>query len=403
MKKVLNVTQLNNYIKQTLFLDPILKKIYVEGNIVSLTYHKNGYLYLTVGDGTSTLQAIHYHPNQENQLREEQYIQIRGHINFYVQRGNCQLIIDEILLSKEELENVKKKRYEKLLAMGVFEKQKKLKLPKYPQKIIVLTSDTGAVIHDIHVNAKRRWPLTEIVLFPTRMQGSLATSEIIENIRRISNQQLQNIQEVDAILLARGGGGKEEFEIFDGEDMIYSIADCPVPIITALGHEINRSLADFAAYHSVSTPTEAMEFLLPDKKVEQHYLKNLYENTNIMVSQKMDGERNRLQKINLQYINQLLQLQIREKMNCLDELTQEFGETFFTRIQTEQKKLQEIRVALGKLDPLEPLKRNFVYLLKESKIININALNIGDSVDIVGEHKTFRVLVKEEKNGQHDI
>jgi exodeoxyribonuclease VII large subunit len=386
--KSISVTQLNEYIRQVMILDPILRKIYVEGEIISLTNHKNGFQYLTLGDGESTIQCVNYHPSN-NKINEKSKVLIKGHVQVYVKRCVSQIVIDEIELKEDNVLDkvmILNKKFEK---EGIYKIQKKFSKIRYPQNIALLTSETGAVIHDIYSNAKRRWPLTKISLFPVNVQGLNAISEIMDKMDFI------DIKKYDYVLLARGGGAEEEFDIFNNEKLVRKIANFKLPVISALGHEINYSLVDKASFYSVSTPTEAVEFLLPDKVQELEKLNNLKLKLKDNMAKKLLKNSAKLKQYNLNQVKKILFYKISNERRKIEQNNLKVN-LFTKNILNSYKKRNEIvLMKIQSKNPLMPLDRNFVYLERNKKNISIDSLNIDDSVLLIGKNRKVKVKVKE--------
>lgn len=391
MQKILNVTQLNAYIKRILLTDPILQYIQVRGTITSYTKHRNGILYLTLSDENSSLQCIQYDFLEDFPLQENQIVDIEGHIQYYSPRGACQLVIRRMIDTKQMTADLKQNLFLKLQKENVFEQQKKLILSQFPENIAVLTSDTGAVIEDIRMNALRRWPLTHITVFPVRVQGSFAIQEISEQI------VASNKGKYDAILLARGGGAKEDFDIFDAEPILRSIASSKIPIITALGHQINQSLSDKAAYKSVSTPTEAVEYLLPNQVDILYRLAYMNETLNDYFKNGLARLRQDLEMKNVQYIGQLSSYPLSLLRQTLNETHSEFLNALQKKYSSFKEQLQAIEKVLYANDPTAAFDKLFVLLRQKDRIVSIEDLKEGDQIQIVGRNKILTAEIKKDR------
>ena len=259
----LTVTQLNTYLKAVLDSDDLLRNIFVAGEISNFTRHfKTGHLYFTLKDGNSAIKCVMFAP-QTKRLKfnpcDGSAVLVNGRVSLFERDSNCQIYVENITpngagAAKEAL----KKLYEKLNSEQLFDQVRKLPLPKYPDKAAVITSASGAAYHDIVSVWKRRWPLCELELVPAAVQGEQAVTQICSAINKLQNT------DTDVILLARGGGSDEDLWIFNDEQLVRAVAACRIPVVSAVGHDIDYTLCDMAASVRAATPTAAAELTFPD-------------------------------------------------------------------------------------------------------------------------------------------
>lgn len=257
MGQISSVSQVNMYIKNMFMRDYKLNDISVKGEISNCKYHSSGHIYFTIKDKTSQLSCVMFasmRKNLEFKLEEGQSVIVDGNISVYERDGKYQLYARNITKEGfgklyEEYEKLKKR----LLEEGLFDKSKKRKIPAYAAKIGVVTARTGAVIQDICNVSNRRNPYVQIILYPAKVQGTGAAETIIKGIKYFEKT------DVDTIIIGRGGGSIEDLWAFNDEKLARVIAGCKKPIISAVGHETDTTIADYAADLRAPTPSAAAE------------------------------------------------------------------------------------------------------------------------------------------------
>ena len=257
MGQISSVSQVNMYIKNMFMRDYKLNDISVKGEISNCKYHSSGHIYFTIKDKTSQLSCVMFasmRKNLEFKLEEGQSVIVDGNISVYERDGKYQLYARNITKEGfgklyEEYEKLKKR----LLEEGLFDKSKKRKIPAYAAKIGVVTARTGAVIQDICNVSNRRNPYVQIILYPAKVQGTGAAETIIKGIKYFEKT------DVDTIIIGRGGGSIEDLWAFNDQKLARVIAGCKKPIISAVGHETDTTIADYAADLRAPTPSAAAE------------------------------------------------------------------------------------------------------------------------------------------------
>ena len=271
MNKAISVTTLNVQIKS--LLETTFIQVYVEGEISNITFHSSGHIYFSIKDENSTLSCVMFKGNTKYlkfQLENGQKVVINGNITVYAPRGNYQLLCNKIepagqgalAFAFEQLKN-------KLEAKGYFDGNYKQPLPKYPKRIALVTSATGAAIEDMKKVASHRWPLVELILIPTLVQGEAAAIDIVKSIKYADSLHC------DIMVVGRGGGSIEDLWSFNEEIVAIAIHEARTPIISAVGHEVDYLISDYVADIRAATPSNAMEIALPDINEHRIYLDNL--------------------------------------------------------------------------------------------------------------------------------
>ena len=263
-QQIVTVSQVNSYIKFMFEQDDNLRRLYVSGEISNFKKHyPSGHLYFSLKDGKSVIRAVMFASQAKNlgfEPKDGMNVILIGRISCYEVAGQYQIYVDRIqpdgigsvYLAFEQLKN-------KLAGEGLFDEALKKPLPSYPERIGVVTSRTGAVIHDIKTVAAKRYPLCEILLYPTEVQGEKAEKEIVKGIEYFNRKA-----KVDVIIVGRGGGSIEDLWAFNKESVARAVVASEVPVISAVGHETDFTICDFVADRRAATPSAAAEIALPD-------------------------------------------------------------------------------------------------------------------------------------------
>lgn len=260
--KYITVTQLTRYIKYRIDNDVNLNEVFLKGEISNFKAHSRGHYYFTLKDDGSRINAIMF-ASSTKKIKfipsDGMKVLVTGKISVFEANGGYQIYVNDMLEDGVgnlyiAFEQLKKKLGEE----GLFDPSIKKKIPKIPRKIGVVTAPTGAAIKDIISTIKRRWPLTEIYLFPTLVQGEDAKEDIVRQIKNSANYDL------DTLIVGRGGGSIEDLWAFNEEIVARAIYECQTPVISAVGHEIDFTIADFVADLRAPTPTGAAEMAVPD-------------------------------------------------------------------------------------------------------------------------------------------
>lgn len=262
---ILEVSDLNEYVRRTLAADPTLRSVRLRGEISNFKRHSSGHWYFTLKDNLSRISAVMFRQNAMRQSirpMDGMRVIVSGQVGLYAESGTYQIYCDNMRPDGagtlyQQFEALK----EKLRAEGLFEPARKQALPWRPRKIAVVTSLTGAVLHDIRKVSAQRDPGVPLVLLPVQVQGQGAAEEIAAAIRHAGD-----LPEVDVIITGRGGGSMEDLWAFNEEIVARAIAESPVPVISAVGHETDVTIADFVADVRASTPSNAAELAVPDRR-----------------------------------------------------------------------------------------------------------------------------------------
>ena len=269
----ISVTQLTKYIKYIIDNDRNLNMIYLKGEISNFKNHTRGHLYFTIKDENTRINAIMFSSNASKlkfMPQDGMKVLITGKVSVYEATGGYQIYVTDMVedgignlyIAYEQLKK-------KLELEGLFDPLKKKKIPKIPETIGIITAPTGAAIKDILSTIKRRWPIAKTILFPSLVQGAEASSDIIRNIELTKNYDL------DVLIIGRGGGSIEDLWCFNDEGVARAIYDLDVPVISAVGHEIDFTISDFVADLRAPTPTGAAEMAVPNQSDVINYLNQI--------------------------------------------------------------------------------------------------------------------------------
>ena len=262
--KPITVSQLNDYISRVLMTDPLLGNLTVTGEISNLKYHSSGHLYFSISDENSKINCFfpaQYARGLHYELGDGLAVIIHGYLNVYKKGGTYTLFVRSIEIAGEgNLAMAFQMLKEKLDAEGLFDPAHKKPIPRFPRRIGIVTSNTGAAVRDIIKIIESRTSLTDMIVFPVLVQGSEAAADIAATIDMIN----RDFDDIDTLIVGRGGGSMEDLWAFNEEIVARAIYRSRIPVISAVGHEIDFTIADFVADRRAETPTAAAEMAVPD-------------------------------------------------------------------------------------------------------------------------------------------
>ena len=363
---IYTVSRLNQTVR--LMLEQEMGQVWISGEISNFTQPASGHWYFTLKDDTAQVRcAMFRNSNRRVTFRPQhgQQVLVRANITLYEPRGDYQIIVESMQPAGEGL---LQQKYEQLKAMlsaeGLFDQQFKKPLPSPAHCVGVITSKTGAALHDILHVLKRRDPSLPVIIYPTAVQGDDAPGQIVRAIE-LANAR----QECDVLIVGRGGGSIEDLWAFNDEEVAREIYRCTIPVISAVGHEIDYTIADFAADMRAPTPSAAAELVAPDCSV---------------VLQQIEGTENLLQRYTVNHLqnkfNQLKSvvdrlklmspsLSIANNRNTLEHLNNRLDAAFSTSIEEKDKRLLKSVEVLEALSPLKVLTRGYSITFAEDKIV----------------------------------
>ena len=378
--KTYSVSQLTRDIKSV--LEQSFPRLWVEGEISNYKRHSSGHIYFTLKDESAQISCAmwKFRAAQLAFLPQDGIkVLVEGDVQVYERSGNYQLIIQQIQpAGVGALQMAFEQLKRRLLAEGLFDDAHKKTLPLFPGSVGVITSPTGAAIRDIVSVIQRRSPATKIVLLPVRVQGAGAAEEIAAAIGTFNKYQ-----NVDVLIVGRGGGSLEDLWAFNEEIVARAIFDSTVPVISAVGHEVDFSIADFVADHRAPTPSAAAEIAVRDWREIQGQLNYFHEKMGSLLHKRLDNLRDQLTNWQNSYaFRRPLDLVFQHRQR-LDELQRSLTNNVNHAIQMRQVNLKHIQTQLNSLNPDAILKRGYSIATRNGKILtDASQLANGDSVHI---------------------
>ena len=402
--KYLTVSAISRYLKAKFDSDENLRLVYLKGEISNIKYHSTGHIYFSIKDENSKINAIMFSSNAKKLLFKPvdgSKILVTGRIAIYEATGGYQIYVDEML--EDGVGNLYiayEKLKQDLSKEGLFDEKYKKKIPKMPERIGVVTAPTGAAIKDIISTIKRRFPICDIFLFPSLVQGENAKDDIVSKIKIADSYNL------DVLIVGRGGGSIEDLWPFNEEIVARAIFDCKTPIISAVGHEIDFTIADYVADLRAPTPTGAAEMAVPNISDIINHINNLTVRLNEAISSKINYQRLLLDSLKNSYTIKNPLIMYESKKQKLDYLIEKLNKSFIKTFENSKHKFETLKSnyilnnpkmiykdkilvlnnlieKLELINPLGVLKRGYSLTYKNNKLVSsINNVKIGDSIKI---------------------
>lgn len=441
----ISITEINRIIKNTIDLNPVLKSVYLKGEISNLKLHTRGHLYFSLKDENSKINAVMF--NYKNSgidfvPKDGDSVLVHGRISVYESSGSYQIYVDSLEQDGVgDLYVLFEKLKKKLSDEGLFNPEHKKKIKRVPRKIGVITAPTGAAVRDIISTINNRFPMTEIYLFGTLVQGENAAQNIVSMI-----ELANTYEDIDTIILGRGGGSIEDLWAFNEEIVARAIYNSRIPIISGVGHEIDFTISDFVADKRAPTPTGAAIMAVPDilevkryfrnafdrinnsvsnkldscyellKKYKTNYIINnpirlyemkeqkldiLYEKLNTNIFIKLDNSRHTLEKIKSNYIlNNPNFLYEREK-DLINNLKNNLNKEIIKILDSNKNNIDTLKIKLNLLNPISVLDKGYSIVYKDNKVIkDINMLSNNDNINIMVKNGKIDAIVKGVKDGK---
>ena len=377
-----SVSDVNRYLKDLLAREPLLSGLSVRGEISNFKQYPSGHCYFTLKDANSALKCVMFRSRaQYLRFLPQNGMQVvaGGTISVYERDGVYQLYVDSLMPEGTgdlalDFEQLKKK----LSAEGLFDQSRKQPLPAFPKKIGVVTSPAGAVLRDIYRVSKRRWPSVQLVLYPVQVQGEGAAEQIARGIDFFAEEYA-----VDVIIAGRGGGSMEDLWAFNEEPVVRAIAACPVPLISAVGHETDFTLADFAADVRAATPSQAAELAVPDRAEVKRQVEHLTSQLTRQMRREIDLRRQRLDHVLQSRVMRQPQSMLAERRQRLDFLLAGLQNTAKQELQNKSHGLKLLLNRLAAINPAAVLGRGYGIVTKQDKLVSsINAVEIDDEIQL---------------------
>ena len=442
--KYLTVTALTKYLKYKFDTDDNLRKVYIKGEISNFKAHTTGHLYFSIKDEGSIIKAIMFASNAKKltfEPKEGSKVLVTGTVSVYPATGNYQIYVDSI--EEDGIGNLYiefEKLKAKLSSEGLFDSKYKKEIPKYPSSIGIVTASTGAAIREILSTIKRRYPICKTYLFPCLVQGEYASQDIVAKIKEANHYPL------DVLIVGRGGGSFEDLNCFNNEEVARTIFDSKIPIISAVGHEIDFTIADFVADLRAPTPTGAAEMAVPNlvdvkNRIEQYsirlkeaiykkiklkklyldsvknsfviknpklmyqnviqHLDTLMEKLNTTILKKIDVYKLTLEHLKSSYIFKNPNSLYEEQKEDLYVLNYRLYQSMKNVVIKEKNNLNNVINKLTLLNPLTILDRGYNIAYKDNEIVKtVSSIQVNDNLKIKMSDGELMVRINEvKKNG----
>ena len=394
MKHVYTVSQVNGYIKNMFAQDFLLARMYVKGEVSNCKHHNSGHIYFSLKDAGGTLSCVMFAGQRKGlafPLKDGQQVVVLGSVTVYEKNGSYQMYAKEIILDGagqlyERFEQLKNE----LAEMGMFAPEYKKQIPLYSRTIGVVTAPTGAAIQDIRNIAQRRNPNVQLILYPALVQGEGAAASIVQGIRALDDYG------VDVIIVGRGGGSIEDLWAFNEESVARAIFACSTPVISAVGHETDTTIADYVSDLRAPTPSAAAELAVWDvreiKERVDTYRQQLYAGFTYQLEQK----RTCLERYQLKLYHASPKQQLYEKRMRTAEFENRFVSSMEMKLRDARTNLSLYAERLEGNSPLKKLSQGYSYVSdRNGKCISkINQVKSGDNISIRVSDGTFSAVVE---------
>ena len=393
MDKILSVSSLNLYVKSILEQDENLRFIAVEGELSNFKKYPSGHCYFSLKDAASAIRGVmfsFYASNLSFKPENGMKVIVKGKVSLYEKSGDYQINVTDMFLSGEGAYRLAFERLkEKLEKEGLFDTSRKKPLPAVPFKVGVATSVKGAALHDILSTAQRRFPCAQIVLAPCAVQGQEAEASVVRAIKA-----LDRADDIQVIIIARGGGSKEDLWVFNSEEIARTAFACKKPTVSAIGHEIDFSILDFVCDVRAATPTAAAEIVFPDRNslymnlisVEKSLSSSMdrlvkYKENQLKLAEKSDGF---IRTLNMVRINRAR----------LKNISQTLKSGINSKLEKRQLDLKAKTQILEQQSPLANLKRGYALIYKDNMPAKAYNFTAGETVQILTYSQKLECEVK---------
>lgn len=398
MDNIISVSDLNKTVKVFLDTNPVFNNFLVEGEISSLRdKYSSGHIYFTLKDNSASVSAImfkQYAKNLNFILEEGKKVLVKGRPSIYEKDGRYQLIVYDI--KEVGIGNLSQKfelLKQKLQNEGLFDEKHKKPLPKRPDKIVAVTSGEGAAIHDIINVLKRRYPLCCLEIYSVPVQGEKAAEKITNAINKLDKNS-----DADLIIVGRGGGSYEDLFCFNDENLARAIFNCHIPIISAVGHEVDFTISDFVADKRAATPTAAAEIVVPDINDELTKLRETKLFFDNFIQSKIENLTLRLSNYKNHRLLSSPEALINEKFMRLDIITKNLISATEKIIGNKNLEFSKLVSQMKSLDPKKIMSRGYAFVKKQDKVIkSVDEIDSSDKLNLIMYDGEITVSVDEKR------
>ena len=396
-QNVYSVGQVNTYIKNMFGQDYLLNRLYVKGEVSNCKYHTSGHIYFSLKDETGAIACVMFAAQRSNmkfRLSEGQRVIVLGSVRVYERDGKYQLyasdiVLDGIGLLYERFQALKKELEE----MGMFAPEYKKPIPAYCKKVGIVTASTGAAIRDIMNISRRRNPYVQLILYPALVQGEMAAPSIVKGIETLDQMGL------DVIIVGRGGGSMEDLWAFNEEVVARAIFNCQTPVISAVGHETDTTIADYVADLRAPTPSAAAELAVYHIRDVLDKQENYKMRINMAMSNRIRFLRKELENYELRVKNLSPAQQLLEKRTLAADLANQLETSMKNNLREKRFSMQMYIEKLNGLSPLKKLNQGYSFVADADgkAVTSIENIKESDEVTIHVTDGEIKALVKETK------
>ena len=382
MAGVYTVSQVNAYIKNMFVQDYALSRISIKGEVSNVKYHTSGQIYFTLKDGKGALSAVMFASQRMGlsfPLKEGQQVVATGSVDVYERDGKYQLYAREIRLDGMGalfMEFVRLRN--ELQEMGMFSEEYKQPIPRYAKTVGIVTAPTGAAVRDIMNISQRRNPYVQLILYPALVQGKGAKESIVKGIRTLDAMGL------DVLIVGRGGGSIEDLWAFNEEEVAQAIFECATPVISAVGHETDVTIADYVADLRAPTPSAAAELAVFDYRQFQADLGGLREAMVQAEVRRLAGEKGRLEQYRLRLKVKDPVRQLNDRRMRIMKLEEDLEEAVRKKLLDRKHRLEILAGRLQGLSPLEKISGGYGFLMdgQGKRVVSVSQIKPGDALEI---------------------
>ncbi len=381
---IFSVTQITNTLQRIIQNEPTLQNVWVKGQVSNLSQPSSGHIYFTLKDDNSNIRGVLWRSSASRLKflpRDGEEVLVQGQIGIYAAGSHYQIIATKVEpLGVGALQRAFEDLKQRLADEGLFDTSHKKPLPMYPTKIGVITSETGAAIQDIQQQLQKRYPLAELLLYPTLVQGEHAASQIAHAIRAMNNRV-----DIDVLIVGRGGGSIEDLWSFNEEIVARAIFESNIPVVSAVGHETDFTISDMVADHRSPTPSAAVEHVVPDQQELLSQINGDRIRLNQLMLQRLSVQHTQLDTLEEGLSPDRRRATINELSQTIDDNEAAFQKAIADKLNGEKNRLQSLVDRLNSLSPLATLKRGYsISKTSEGEIITSGQqVNVGDRLDVI--------------------
>ena len=384
MNPIFSVSQLTLYLKNLFTRDETLARLIVEGEVSNCKYHTSGHVYFTLKDSGSQLKCVMFASSRTKGLafsmKEGDKVQVLGRVSIYERDGNYQMYVDRIVLAGlgelyERFEQLKKK----LAAEGLFDAAHKKPIPPYPKKIGIVTSRTGAALQDILSILHRRNPYVQPILAPATVQGEGASDTVVRSIKALIKEG------VDVIIVGRGGGSIEDLWAFNEENVARAVYDCPIPVISCVGHETDTTIIDYVADLRAPTPSAAAEMSVRLAEETEAWFADCHSRLTWAMTDCIKKKRERIQSLMRLMAAEKPDARLERRREQAERLQKDLRAAMDAVLQQTRHRLALDSAALDSLSPLKKLGRGYGFVAEPdgTPVTSVTSKNPGDRIHVI--------------------